>query len=275
MLYSAQSNPLIGAQFHVTRYGVHNPDISWYADPYLETDNKLYFIKSGEGRYNIDGVSVKLTPGYIYLFPGDSYHSFSTGTTVEIHWVHFQCLTADGINLCRQFKIQKRRPVSQIPDIEDKLQRIHKAYDGFLSRDNAGKFMESIGTLMTILSVFICPGSTLLDKKEITNLNKAIRFINDQIPGPIRIDDLARISGLERTYFSTLFKRTIGCSPKEFLNRRRIQHVLPLLKDPYIQIGEIAEHAGFDDPYYFSRFFKNNTGMSPTMYRQHLCSTAP
>ena len=68
-------------------------------------------------------------------------------------------------------------------------------------------------------------------------------------------------------YLSTLFRRECGCTLTEYVNRRRIDRALALLRDSDQRIQEIAEACGFSDVNYFICLFKRQTGVTPGQYR--------
>jgi AraC-like DNA-binding protein len=67
-----------------------------------------------------------------------------------------------------------------------------------------------------------------------------------------------------------LFIKETGKTPSEYLTEKRINYAKLLietrLRNNSISVKEIANHVGFDDPYYFSRVFKKVTGKSPTKW---------
>ena len=60
----------------------------------------------------------------------------------------------------------------------------------------------------------------------------------------------------------------MGISATEYLRRVRVQKARELLQDPKLSISEVAFAAGFADPAYFARVFKEDTGVSPNAWRK-------
>lgn len=81
-------------------------------------------------------------------------------------------------------------------------------------------------------------------------------------------------SGYAEDYIRSRFKKMTGKTPTEFLTDIRIRHARYLI-DVYassLSLAEIAEKCGYDDYIYFSRRFKQVTGISPQNYKKQ---TAP
>ena len=75
-------------------------------------------------------------------------------------------------------------------------------------------------------------------------------------------------TGYSQSYFRKLFKAATGMAPLAYFNRMRVEYAKTLLRqsDGLRPIKDIASSAGFSDPYYFSRVFKQYTGRSPAAY---------
>ena len=73
---------------------------------------------------------------------------------------------------------------------------------------------------------------------------------------------------LKPKYLSKLSKKNNEMPPCQILIQKQIDHSLALLRNTNKSVKEIAYEMNFKDPYYFSRIFKNKTGISPSQYRQ-------
>ncbi len=83
----------------------------------------------------------------------------------------------------------------------------------------------------------------------------------------LSIDELARLCNMSLSSFQRVFKKEFNDTPNSYLNAKKLGKSTELLSITHLSISEIAYEVGFNDPLYFTRFFKNNTGDSPTKYR--------
>lgn len=83
---------------------------------------------------------------------------------------------------------------------------------------------------------------------------------------------LLRSSGYAEDYIRTQFKNATTLTPVQFLTRTRITHAQKLLEiyGGSITVAEAALACGFEDPVYFSKRFKQLTGVSPDQYKKQV-----
>ena len=86
-------------------------------------------------------------------------------------------------------------------------------------------------------------------------------------PG-LKTDDLVSQSGLSRTAYYEKLKELTELSPKELITDFRMKKAAMYLENTNDTIAEVAAKTGFDDPILFTRTFKQNTGITPSKYRE-------
>lgn len=97
---------------------------------------------------------------------------------------------------------------------------------------------------------------------------KGRQYITENYDKDISLDDVSRYLNLSPYYFSKLFKSETGTTFVEYLTNLRMERAQELLKDETLSIKEICASVGYADPNYFSRTFKKNVGVTPTVYRE-------
>lgn len=83
----------------------------------------------------------------------------------------------------------------------------------------------------------------------------------------LKLSDIAKAIGTNRTYVSTFFNRDAGCTFYDYVNRYRVDYACRLLENSKERINVIAEKSGFNSPQSFIRVFNKIKGVSPAKYR--------
>ena len=98
-------------------------------------------------------------------------------------------------------------------------------------------------------------------------IQEAINYMERNYQRELSVEELADVCKLNRSYFSKLFKDSMGCPPQEFLIRLRLAHAADLMKGTRKSIGDIAARCGYPNQLHFSRAFKKRYGISPREWR--------
>lgn len=83
----------------------------------------------------------------------------------------------------------------------------------------------------------------------------------------LSVDKVAGLLHLGRTIFYKKVRGTTGYTPNEYIRVIRLRKAAELLKEGEKNVSEVAYAVGFDNPYYFSKCFKEQFGMPPLQYR--------
>lgn len=105
------------------------------------------------------------------------------------------------------------------------------------------------------------------------SLIKAIQMIHSTFTDTISIEQIAGKCDISARYLRKLFEKEIGLSPIDFITILRINSSKERLRNTSISLKEIAFSTGFENQQYFSKRFKQHTGISPLEYRKLLLKT--
>ena len=85
---------------------------------------------------------------------------------------------------------------------------------------------------------------------------------------PLDIAALARVAVVSPAHFIRTFRATFGETPHRYLQRRRVERAMSLLRDTEMSVTDICLSVGFTSLGTFSRTFREVLGESPTAYRR-------
>ena len=220
--------------------------------------------ETGKGGVIINGKTFSFGPKQCYvLFPGDTVIHLCDGDDPRGGMYCF----IDGLSLSQHFRsagLSSEKPFLPdhlFPQVQQCLREILSDYN---SRD-AGAPMRQASRIYKLLGSLL-EGKTIPAREDA--VSKAIGVMEANYPDPLSVEQLADTVGLERTYFSSLFKEKTGFSPYRYLTRLRTQKAKLLLEEPEHSIAEVAELVGMD-PRNFSRLFKSITGKTPLTFRKN------
>ena len=90
---------------------------------------------------------------------------------------------------------------------------------------------------------------------------------------PLDVPALARIAHVSEAHFIRTFRATFGETPHRYLQRRRVERAMFLLRETDRSVTDICLDVGFNSLGTFSRTFRDITGETPTYYRTHADAT--
>ena len=96
-------------------------------------------------------------------------------------------------------------------------------------------------------------------------------FIKANYTKEISLEDIAKQFNVNAPHLSKIFLKYAGESPSKYIMSLRMneaKHLLSLKNE--LAVKEVGEVVGYPDPFYFSRIFKQFTGMNPTEYKNQL-----
>lgn len=127
-------------------------------------------------------------------------------------------------------------------------------------------------TLMTYLIKKETARKTQLEKGKVAltpyNLRKIDNYIQEHIDQDISSSDLAELVGLSRFHFIRTFKKAVGETPHNYVNKLRMERAKAFLRETNEPIIQVGFETGFENPSHFSQVFKRFFGITPQQFRK-------
>lgn len=127
------------------------------------------------------------------------------------------------------------------------------------------KLREKFSSDLSMIRPVICTAD-----KDKEFADKLTRIVEEQLENPeFTVEDFASVMALGRTIFYRKVKGVTGYAPKEYLRVMRMKKAAELLLTTDVTVAEVAYQVGINDPFYFSKCFKAQFGMSPSVYQKN------
>ncbi len=229
-------------------------------------DYMMIFVTGGTVGVLLDGKYHNAVSGDLIYMESGKRLDYDFRENSQHYWMHFSgydvgCILADGgITGSGIFKI------GHCAEIGDLFFQITCA----LSFPSANQRALCMSCFCKLLS--ICAESRVPEQEASANiglrgkLNPALKHMNANYNERHKLDFYADLCHLSLSQFKHAFVRMTRIPPSTYLNTIRIEAAKKLMAQSDKEVMEISALVGFDDPFYFSRFFKKKCGMSPRDY---------
>jgi AraC-like DNA-binding protein len=225
------------------------------ARPHGRADYHLLFNVSGEIVVNGE----TLCEGEAYLiFPGEKQeYTYVNRENALYYWLHFSGAKVAEMLEFLSVTRGKHSLIESKGEAEEIIRRMIKA----ISDEWDGADSYAVGQMYSLMALVSKP------RRNENPFAKAIKRLsapNDKTS----VSELAASYSMSESHFIRQFKFYTGSTPLEYRSNKIITNAKSLLSGTDMPITDISESLGFDDPLYFSRFFKKRTGISPREYRK-------
>jgi len=261
----------------------------WNFERVVSPFSRLWLIMDGHATVTHHGRAFELRGGCLHLVPAFTPHDCRCLRRFDVFHLHFLSRVPTGIDLFSLVDCDWQ--VSLPPNFPRLLRRLEAIYpqrrlpcfdparaeyprlpDMLEQMENdlsPAEWMESQALLRLLLAPFLT--SVRLHEglhAQVTQRFLAVQeFIQKHMVEFITLADLARVTGLNPTYFSDRFQQLVGVRPLEYLMRRRLERAQYLLLASKASVKEIGYEVGLPQPAYFARVFARYCHTTPSAYR--------
>lgn len=225
----------------------------------------LGWIQVPDGRVRIQAGSVfAIAPGVPHSYGADANNPWT------IYWFHLNGGACAGVTVATKNEKDSVPQAVRVAFSEERVQLFNQIMDAFLNGYSQANLLAANLTLSYFLASFVLPETVQrgLVGRDTSPTARAISYMQQNLFNSITLDNIAQSVSLSISFFCRKFKQDTGYAPIEYFNHLRVQKACQLLHFSDLRINEVASRLGIDDPFYFSRLFKKQMGVSPVEYRK-------
>lgn len=157
-------------------------------------------------------------------------------------------LTEEGDN---EFTVEIVPP-EELPDMETSV--------------NKGK--KSVIAPVSLTADELASGEAALTSMDEKLLDRAVKYVENNLSrSDLSVEELSRELGMSRVHLYKKLSAITGKTPIEFIRAIRLKRAAQLLLESRQNISEVAFQVGFNNPKYFSKYFKEEFGVLPSVYQ--------
>lgn len=256
--------------------------IKWAEVPHRHHFYEIIHVTAGEGIHYIDFESHLLqTDSLCFISPGQvHFHDFDF--SVKGHLIVFKSdfLIFPPENNIQMYELSFFHRVQEFPVLRLAKQQsakintlVQTIYDEYHSQER-----DRVSLLRAYLHILIVQAQRLYDVapardrsvKESSLIRRFMQLVSENFTRERSVQVYANSLGMNANHLSDTIKALIGRSPGWIIRRQIALEAKRLLAVTDLTVAEIGYTMNFEDPSYFSRFLKRETGLSPSKLRCHI-----
>ncbi|MEM6751164.1 MAG: AraC family transcriptional regulator [Planctomycetota bacterium] len=250
---------VIEAREYAFAAGWHEPDARINA-------SRLIFAVDGTLPYHVDGNDLTLRTGDALLVPAGVHRRWRVPDTAPVRLLWFRYGLPEATEPALPAALVQRKV-----DRDAAWAGVRRLV-GLTERPTPLRLLEAQAEAKAALARFLASAGPLRRGRSALQpggagdhaVNHAVAFLNRHFARADAIEAMHERVELSPAYFRKLFRRQIGCSPRDFLTRRRMQQARYRLLTGRAPIKRVAAEVGYNDPLYFSRLYTQHWGHPPS-----------
>lgn len=243
-------------------------------------DIELNLMLSGTGEFTVNGKKTVLNAGELILVNSEDIHMGEPPASVPLPERKLELITilwdydfllryaGNRENLRFDLSLCGEEETAKVADMTGRIGVLYEE-KGFCHEMDITALLLGIGSsLMRNCMVRKEDAEKAAQKKTISSIQEAVRFIDENYAEPLSLEAVAERVGFSPAYFSRKFRQATGAAYKEYLDSRRLRSAVKDLNVTEMTVSEIAFQNGFPNVKSFIEIFKKEYGMTPQKYRK-------
>ncbi|MCI8957248.1 MAG: AraC family transcriptional regulator [Eubacterium sp.] len=229
----------------------------------------IHFILDGKGIYQVGEKKYELQAGQGFLIEPEVLTFYQADDTEPwtYLWVGF------GGNRAKEYVSDIGLNSNQLSFQSENGKELKQLVLKMLKNNNSSSNNQYLLQSILLEFFYVLTKDIEIERKdektkESLYVEQAVKYIRNNYSKPIKVADIASYVCVNRSYLYKMFEKSLEMSPQEFLSRFRISRAKELLTVTELSIEEIAISCGYSDALVFSKSFKKQMGVPPSVYRR-------
>lgn len=232
----------------------------------------IYWIHDGKGSHMIDFDDYEIKPDRIFYVRPEQVHHMKVQPGTVYSAIQFSDEFAAPFNTGKCLQPTNDFPAYGDLTTEAERAKLQKVFDVIYSEyvDNAVYSKQIIISGIDIILMML--GRIGEDSRTVSNIPETVMkfksLVNDNFTTYRCVRDYAGMLNVTPNYLNVLSRKYLGETALSIIHKRIILEIKRLLLRTDHSVSEIAYGLNFNELSYFSRFFKNETGVTPNEFRK-------
>lgn len=248
----------------IENIGITTPNPKYRISRGKDSDYFVFeYVISGKGYLEINGEKFTLEKGDVYCVePGYNHTYYSDpANPLEKIWINF--FSDIFVQVFKAYGISGKFVFKNCNCLQHFYELKRLASTSNYSDEICYKVSSILFQILCILA------ESVQEKPHISQTGRDIKkYLDNALFSNITIKQIAERLHLSTTQINREFYKYYRQNPYTYLLNNKINMAKRLLVSSDLNINEISDKLGFNDPHYFSRIFKKKVGISPTDYKK-------
>lgn len=280
-VHHLESHARKNISFDIDRFSRMHPDVR-APYPHRNLFYTVHYVEKGRGQHIIDFESFNVEPNTMFFITPGQVHFWQLQGSIQ-GWVikfkeEFLLLIPSEKGLIDKFDFFHNMLGSPRICLEKDQRDPLFLTIGLMEQEYQSDSYERIENLQCYLRIFLNQIQRIhIDRKIQGNISKKPAIIKNFMELATQyfisqrgISFYADKLGISEFHLHDLIKKATGKTPGQIIRNETILEAKRSLAHTDLTVAEIGYKLGFDDPSYFSRFFKRETGVKPSSFRLNI-----
>ena len=248
-----------GLEHCAADYAIHRETFPFFS---------IEYVARGRGEVKLKGQTFKLQPGRLFAYgPGVPHHiTGEAGDPLVKYFVDFAGTSAKALMRTSGLvpgQATEVFPANALQPLFDELIQV-----GLRGRHGGSLLCTKLLECLTLRMADARAPMTGSETLAFSTYQHCRSHIERHFLRLKTLEQIAAECHANNAYLCRLFRRYDRQSPYQYLLRLKMNHAAERLQQPDMLVKQVAEEAGFSDPFHFSRLFKGVFGLSPDSFRR-------